>query len=88
MRIDFDISEMTYEIYIGDQLVNRETIQAPFMIHKSQYLNLIQQVANDTRPMKFKIIKQEQIWDSFEQKTKILNNYIEFSNNAMVARRA
>ena len=84
MRINFDISEMTYEIYIGDQLVNRETIQAPFMIHKSQYLNLIQQVANDNRPMKFKIIKQEQIWDEFEQKTKILNNYIEFSNNAMV----
>ena len=86
MRINFDISEMIYEIYIGDQLVNRETIQAPFMIHKSQYLNLIQQVANDTRPMKFKIIKQEIIWDEFEQKQKILNNYIEFSNKAMEAK--
>lgn len=77
---------MTYEIYIGDQLVNRETIQAPFMIHKSQYLNLIQQVANDNRPMKFKIIKQEIIYDEFEQKQKILNNYIEFSNNAMLSK--
>lgn len=81
-----DVYEVTTEIYLNDDLVQRQTIQAPHIIHKSQYLNLIQQIANDKRPMKFRMIKPDIIWDQFEQKQKVLNNYIEFSNKAMEAR--
>ena len=35
--------------------------------------------------MQIKMIVPQIIWDNFENKQKVLNNEIEFSNNAMIA---
>ena len=84
MRIDFNmgmgIHEATIEIYLGDKLIQRQSMQAPQMFLKSQFMNLVEQIAKDDRPMRVKMIVPDVIWDRFEQKNKILNNYVEFNN--------
>lgn len=91
MRIEFagsplgDFAEMTYEIYMGDQLVKREVAQLPMQMHKVQWLSLCQQLAQDQRPMKIRMYYDDEIWDEIEQKRKVLHNWLEFANKAMEA---
>lgn len=80
MRIDFETYEVIFEIYLGDKLVQKQSMQAPRIILERQFVNLANEIANDERPMRIKMIKPEVIWDQFEQKHKVLNNYIEFRN--------
>ena len=42
-------------------------------------------IKTDKRPIRFKMIKPEIIWDNIEQKQKVLYNEIEISNDAMIA---
>lgn len=79
-NINMEMCRMTYEIYIDQKMVTRQISDAPAMIHKSQYLDLINQLSEDNRPMRFKIIKYDVIWDEIEQKRKTLENYIEYRN--------
>lgn len=80
-----DIQEIIFEIYIKDTLTNRQQMQAPKDMLIANFLQTAKQIQNDQRPIKIKMIKPEVIWDSFEQKQKVLNNEIEISNNAMVS---
>ncbi len=77
--------EVTFEVYIEDKLTNRQQMQAPKEMLITNFLQTAKQIQNDKRPIKIKMIKPEVIWDSFEQKQKVLNNEIELSNNAMTA---
>lgn len=88
MRLNFDmfeIYEVTFELYIEDKLVNKQIMQAPKEMLIANFLQTVQQVQYDKRPIKLKMIRPEVIWDSFEQKQKTLNNKIIASNQAMVA---
>lgn len=77
--------EATFEVYLEDKLVTQQTIQAPQEILIAQYAQTMQQIGNDKRPMKFKMIVPQVIWDEFENRQKVLNNSSTFSNNAMIA---
>lgn len=77
--------EVDFEVYIGNQVVNRQRMQAPKEILMMNFMQTTEQIGRDTRPMKIKMMRQEVIWDNFENKERVLNNEIEFSNNAMVA---
>lgn len=77
--------EVTFEVYIEDKLTNRQQMQAPKEMLMANFLQTAKQIQNDKRPIKIKMIKPVVIWDSFEQKQKVLNNEIELSNNAMTA---
>ena len=77
--------EVIFEVYVEDKLTNRQQMQAPKEMLIANFLQTAKQMQADTRPIKFKMIKPEIIWDSIEQKQKVLNNEIELSNNAMVA---
>ena len=81
----FETYEATFEIYIEDKLVNKQTMQAPKEILIANFLQTARQIRNDQRPMKIKIIVPDIIWDNFENKQKILNNEVAASNDAMVA---
>lgn len=81
----FDIQEVTFEIYIEDKIIQRQSMQAPKEFLIVNFINTAKQIRNDQRPMKIKMIRPELIWDNIEQKQKILNNEIELSNNAMIA---
>lgn len=72
--------EAVLELYIGDQLVQREIMQAPQIILKQQFMSLAKKIANDKRPMRLRLIMQDVIWDQYEQKQKVLDNYVEFNN--------
>ena len=77
--------EVDFEIYIGDKLAQKQSMQAPKEILMINFIQTANQIGNDRRPMKIKMIRQEIIFDNFENKQKTLNNEVSFSNNAMVA---
>lgn len=80
----FDIYDVILEVYIDNNLSNRQLIKAPKEILMIQFINNMEQIENDPRPIKIKMIRQEVIWDKFEQKQKVLNNEIEYSNMASI----
>ena len=81
----FETHEVTFETYIQDKLVNKQNIQAPKEIIMMQFIQLMNQVKDDSRPLKIRMTRPEIIWDSFESKQKTLTNEVAFSNNPMVA---
>lgn len=81
----FDIYKVLFEVYIEDKLVNKQTMQAPKEMLMISFIQTVNQIGEDQRPMKIKMIRPEVIWDNFENKEKVLNNEIEFSNNAMIS---
>ena len=60
-------------------------MQAPKEMLIANFLQTAKQIQVDRRPIKIKMIRQEEIWDKFEQRRRTLNYEIELSNNAMVA---
>lgn len=78
----FEMHEVIFEVYIEDKLTNRQQMQAPKQILITNFIETAKQIKNDQRPIKIKMIRPEIIWDSFEQRQKVLNNEIELSNNA------
>lgn len=89
MFINFDSMFEPYEVdietYIEDKMVNKQTIQAPQQIIISSFLQLMNQIKNDKRPLKIRMTRPEIIWDNFENKQRVLTNEVAFSNNAMIA---
>lgn len=82
---DIETYKVTFEVYLEDKMISQQTIQAPAEILVAQYVQTMQQIGNDKRPMKIKMTVPQTIWDEFENKQKVLNNSTTFSNNAMVA---
>lgn len=81
----FETHEVVFEVYIEDNLINRQQMQAPKEMIIANFLQTAKQIQADRRPIKIKMIRQEEIWDKFEQRRRVLNNEITLSNNAMVA---
>lgn len=80
----FETFEVTFEIYVEDKLNSRQTMQAPKQMIIANFVQTAQQIQKEQRPIRLKMIRQETIWDDFENKQKILNNSVEYSNDAMV----
>ena len=81
----FEVYKVTFEIYIENKLVQKQMLQAPKEILIENFLQTAQQIRNDPRPMKIKMIVPDVIWDNFENKHKVLNNEVSASNDAMVS---
>jgi hypothetical protein len=81
----FEMHEVIIEGYIEDKLTNRQQMHAPKEMLIANFINTAKQMKYDQRPIKLKMIRQESIWDEFEQRRKTLNNEIELSNDAMIA---
>lgn len=80
-----DIYEVVFEIYNEDKLVSKQTMQAPKEMLMIHFIQTVDQIGKDRRPLKVKMIRPNVIWDNFENKQKVLNNEVAFSNNAMIA---
>lgn len=80
----FEIYEVAFEIYIEDKLVKKQIMQAPKEMLIVNFMQIAQQIRNDQRPMKIKMIVPDIIWDEFENKEKILNNEVAAINSAMI----
>lgn len=81
----FETYEVTFEIYIEDKLVNKQTMQAPKEMLMANFINTVKQISRDKRPMKIRMTRPEIIWDRFEKQRKVLENEVIFGNNAMIA---
>ena len=77
--------EVTFEIYFEDRLINRQIIKAPKEVLEINFLQTMEQLGQDQRPMKLRMYRPEIIWDRFERKQKTLNHEVAFLNNAMIA---
>ena len=80
----FQTYEVIFEIYIEDKLTNKQTIQAPKEMLIANFLQTADQISRDKRPIKIRMVRPEVIWDKFENKQKVLENEVAFSNNAMI----
>lgn len=81
----FDIYEVLFEVYIEDKLTNKQTMQAPKEMIMINFIQTVEQIKNDQRPIKIKLIRPELIYDEFEDEEKVFNNEVEFCNNAMLS---
>lgn len=79
-----DFYDCVFEVYIEDKLVKRQVMQAPQEMLMMNFIQMAQQIRGDKRPMKIKIIRQEVVWDNFDNKERILNNDVAALNNAMI----
>lgn len=80
----FETYDVVFEVYIENKLVKRQMMQAPEKFIIMNFMQMAEQIKNDQRPIKIKIIKQDVIWDNFENKQKVLNNEVSASNTAMI----
>lgn len=80
----FETYKVTFEIYLEDNLVEQQTMQAPKEFLMANFIQTVNQISEDVRPIKIKMSRPEIIWDNFENKQKVITNNIIFSNNAMV----
>lgn len=68
------------EQYIGNACVQRQKLSMQPIFLKAQFKQMINQIAKQKQPMKVKMIRFEEIWDEFEKKRKVIENFIEIQN--------
>lgn len=72
--------EVLFEQYIGNACVSRQKLSAPPEFLQAQFISLIQQVANQSQPMKIRMVRWEDIWSQIDQEWKRLELGIMFQN--------
>lgn len=83
MFFNFGLSEpltIALEQYIGNALVHSQQLSAPPEILQAQFMQLVQQVASQSQPMKIRMVRWEDVWDKFDGEWKKLELDIEFKN--------
>lgn len=83
MFFNFGLSEpitVTLEQYIGNALVQSQQLSAPPEFLQAQFLQLVQQVASQSQPMKLRMIRWEDVWSQIDNEWKKLELSVEFKN--------
>lgn len=83
MFFNFGFSEpiaVTLEQYIGNALVQSQQLSAPPEILQAQFMQLVQQVASQSQPMKIRMVRWEDVWNQFDNEWKKLEYSVEFQN--------
>ena len=83
MFFNFGFSEpltVILEQYIGNTLVRSQQLSAPPEILQAQFMQLVQQVASQSQPMKIRMVRWEDVWDKFDKEWKRLELNIMFQN--------
>lgn len=80
----FEMYEVTFETYLEDKLVGKQTLEAPKQMIMANFVQRMNQIKTDPRPIKVRVTRKETILDDFK-KEKVLEHEVAFSNNAMVS---
>lgn len=83
MFINLGLSESTevlLEQYIGNACISRQKLSAPPEILQAQFMQLAEQVANQSQPMKIRMVRYEDVWNEFDNEWKKLELDIMFQN--------
>lgn len=75
---------MDFEIYLEDKLIQKQSAEAPKEMLMATFVQTMQDIAQDKRAMKLRMVRPVVIYDNFENKEKTLYNEVCFSNNAMI----
>ena len=83
MFFNFGFSEpltVTLEQYIGNALVQSQQLSAPPEILQAQFMQLVQQVTNQSQPMKIRMVRWEDAWSQLDKEWKKLELDVVFQN--------
>lgn len=83
MFINFGFSEpmeVLLEQYIGNACVSRQKLSAPPEILQAQFMQLVQQVARQSQPMKIRMVRWEDVWSQIDNEWKKLELDVVFQN--------
>lgn len=83
MFFNFGLSEpltVIIEQYIGNALLHSRQLSAPPEILQAQFMQLVQQVASQSQPMKIRMVRWKDVWNQFDGEWKKLKLSIEFKN--------
>lgn len=72
--------EVLLEQYIGNACVSRQQVSAPPEILKAQFMQLVEQVASQSQPMKIRMVRWEDVWNQIDGEWKKIECYVEFQN--------
>ena len=76
----FEIFDVTLEIEVKGEGIQRQTMRAPKEIIMANFLQLAKQIKNDPRSIRLKMSRPVIIWDPFEQKQSVIEHVIELWN--------
>lgn len=83
MFFNFGLSEsltVTLEQYIGNALVKSQQLSAPPEILQVQFMQLVQQIASQSQPMKIRMVRWEDVWSQIDNEWKKLELDVVFQN--------
>lgn len=83
MFINFGFSEpltITIKQYVGNTLIHSQQLSAPSEFLRAQFLQLVQQVASQSQPMKIRMVRWEDVWSQIDQEWKRLELDVAFQN--------
>ena len=72
--------EVLLEQYIGNACISRQQLSAPPEILQAQFIQLVQQVASQSQPMKIRMVRWEDVWIQIDQEWKRLELDVVFQN--------
>ena len=75
-----ELIEVILEQYIGNACVSRQKLSAPPEILQAQLMQLAEQVASQSQPMKIRMVRYEDVWNQFDQEWKKLELDVVFQN--------
>lgn len=76
----FESLTVTLEQYIGNALVQSQQLSAPPEILQAQFMQLAEQVASQSQPMKIKMVRWKDVWSQIDNEWKKLELSVEFKN--------
>ena len=83
MFLNFGFSEpmeVLFEQYIGNTCISRQQLYAPPEILQVQFMQLVEQVASQSRPMKIRMVRWEDVWSQIDNEWKKLELDVAFQN--------
>lgn len=72
--------EVLLEQYIGNACVSRQKLSAPPEILQAQFLQLVERVASQSKPMKIRMVRWEDVWNQIDGEWKKLELDVVFQN--------
>lgn len=75
-----ELFEVFFEMLIDEKLVQKQKMTAPADIIIANFVSTAQQMKNDPRHIKFRMLRPELIWDQIDREHRVLENCIEIQN--------
>lgn len=75
-----DPVDVLLEQYVGNTCVSQQKLSAPPEFLQAQFMQLVQQVASQSQPMKIRMVRYEDVWNQFDKEWKKLELDVVFQN--------